>query len=299
MATEILNAQAAAAANIYFSVFDATGKARDFADNEWKALNSFAVNGVTSAGAGSGAFRVAGDQTALLTTGKKIRVRGSTGNDGVYTIRAGSAFAGGNTTINVVEAVPDATADGTVDLNATPYLTATELTGPGAAANSLYVASLDMALLYPHGVVTRFFWAGYTRAGAAPVPATDTPLAAPTSLDVQFGERGAGVLDLEVNAAFTTTGGTDVRVSAVVTRNGQVVPIATDDATATLAAAVREWGSGADLFTIAAVTVNTAHTFELEKVTPGFTADRVYKYTFTLTENGQTFTFVKIIPCHG
>ena len=76
----------------------------------------YAITGVTTGGAGAGDFDVSGDQTSKLEVGAKIRVRGSTGNDGVYTIRSGSSFGGGNTTINVEEAVGDATVDGTVDL---------------------------------------------------------------------------------------------------------------------------------------------------------------------------------------
>jgi hypothetical protein len=299
MSTEQLQIQWPPGLTVYFCVIDTAGRFRDFADNTWKLLNSFAVNGVTSAGAGASAFRVAGDQTALLTTGNKIRVRGSTGNDGLYTIRAGSAFAGGNTTINVVEAVGSAVADGTVDLVATPNIAATEFTGPGGSAKSFYNASVDLATIYTAGLVAQYSVSAYQRLGTFAVPATDTALGFPASLDLQFGSRGTGKLDLEFNAAFTSTAGTEVRLTATLVRDGLRVPLETYAPTATLAVAVREWGSGADLFTIAATTVNAVGTFELNKNTPGYTADRVYKYTFTLIENSNTWTFVKIAPNHG
>lgn len=296
--TRLLRVQNTAGQNNYFSVIDNTGKFFDFADNTAKALLSKAVNAVTTGGAGAGAFRVATDVTASLTVGKKIRVRGSTGNDGVYTIRSGSAYSGGNTTINVSEAVSSGTADGTVDLNATPYLTATERTDPGGSS-SYYDATLDLTLLPKSGDVVDFSIAAYTRAGSAPVPATDTIIGTPERLIVEWCCEGQGVIDLETNAAFTNTAGTTLRVLAVLTRNGKRVPLETYAATATLALAVREHGAGSDLFTISATTVNAAGAFELSQSSPGFTADRVYKYTFTLVENGNTWTFVKIIPNHG
>lgn len=299
MSIEQLQIQWPPGITVYFSVIDNVGRFRDFADNTWKLLTSIAVNAVTTGGVGAGAFRVAGDQTALLTTGNKLRVRGSTGNDGIYTVRAGSAFAGGNTTINVAEAVSNATADGTVDLNATPKIAATEFTGPGGSAKSFYNASVDLAGLYTAGLVAQYSVSAYQQLGTFAVPATDTVLGVPASLDVQFGSKGTGKLDLEFNAAFTTTAGSEVRLTAALTRDGSRVPLETYAPAATLAVAVREWGASVDLFTVAATVVNAVGTFELNKLTPGYTADRVYKYTFTLVENGNTWTFVKVAPNHG
>jgi hypothetical protein len=293
-----LRVQSTAGQNNYFSVIDPTGKLFDFADNTLKALLSKAVNAVTTGGAGAGAFRVATDVTASLTTGKKIRVRGSTGNDGVYTIRAGSAFAGGNTTINVSEAVSNATVDGTVDLNATPYLTASEQTDPGGAS-SFYVASLDLTLVHNSGDLMDFAVSAYTRVGTFPVPATDTIIGTPERLQLEFGFEGQGIVDLEVNAVFETTAGTTFDLLACLVRNGRRIPLETYAAAATLALAVRAYGAGADLFTVGATIVNAVGAFELTKANPGFAADRVYKYTLTLVENTNTWVFVKIIPNHG
>jgi sulfatase-modifying factor enzyme 1/putative metal-binding protein len=69
----------------------------------------FAVNGVTP----PSQFQVAGDQTATFTAGTLFACRGSTANDGNYTV-ASSSFAAGNTTITVGETIADATADGTL-----------------------------------------------------------------------------------------------------------------------------------------------------------------------------------------
>lgn len=65
--------------------------------------------------AGLGSFKIADDQTQNFHAGYRFTVVGSTGNNGVYTVKnGGSSFAGGFTTIPVNEAVPDATADGSV-----------------------------------------------------------------------------------------------------------------------------------------------------------------------------------------
>lgn len=81
-----------------------------------KGIGNHAVSGVVTGGAGSGAFIVSGDITSELQEGALLRVYGSTGNDALYTVRAGSSYDGGadETTVHVEEAVGDSTADGTL-----------------------------------------------------------------------------------------------------------------------------------------------------------------------------------------
>lgn len=96
------------------------------------------VQANSTGGPGAESFEVAGDQTAQLVVGAKLRVRGSTGNNGIYTIRAGSAFSGVTmrTTINVEENVASAVGDGTIDLLgnmlASVLLTSPQIIGAGA-----------------------------------------------------------------------------------------------------------------------------------------------------------------------
>ena len=71
---------------------------------------SHAITGVNT---GNKTFSVATDITSLIAAGEKIRVAGSTGNDGFYTI-VSATYSEPNTVITVVEAVPDATVDGTL-----------------------------------------------------------------------------------------------------------------------------------------------------------------------------------------
>jgi hypothetical protein len=58
-------------------------------------------------------FTVAGDHALQFSPGLTVLVSGSTGNDGVYTV-VSVVFATGNTTITVVEVIPDSTPDGTI-----------------------------------------------------------------------------------------------------------------------------------------------------------------------------------------
>jgi len=57
-------------------------------------------------------FVVPGNQTALFINALSITVAGSTGNNGTYTVSGASTFGGAFTYITVVEAIPNATADG-------------------------------------------------------------------------------------------------------------------------------------------------------------------------------------------
>lgn len=70
-------------------------------------LNSFVITAVSTVGK---TFTVAGDASAFAPT-DTIPVYGSTGNDGFYTL-VSAVFAAGSTVLTVVEAIPDATADG-------------------------------------------------------------------------------------------------------------------------------------------------------------------------------------------
>jgi len=62
---------------------------------------------------GTQTFTIAGDHTAELQNGDRVTVRGSTGNDGGYDVSA-VALNGSDTDVTVSQAIPDATADGTM-----------------------------------------------------------------------------------------------------------------------------------------------------------------------------------------
>lgn len=96
-------------------------------DDLWKRIDVQTVSGadvdevmfantdaLTGVSTGAKTFTVSRDVTSSLVDGQIIRVDGSTGNDGNYTLDGTPSFAGGSTTITVAEAIPDATVDGSV-----------------------------------------------------------------------------------------------------------------------------------------------------------------------------------------
>lgn len=77
----------------------------------WATTAAFNISAVDQ---GAKKFTIAGlDLTSHFVTRAPLQVAGSTGNNGLYTVDT-SAFVGGNTEITVDEAIPDATADGTI-----------------------------------------------------------------------------------------------------------------------------------------------------------------------------------------
>lgn len=64
---------------------------------------------------GTGSFKIAGNHISEFTAGKEVKIAGSTGNNGTYTISIGGAYLDGiNTIIPVDEEIPDPTIDGTL-----------------------------------------------------------------------------------------------------------------------------------------------------------------------------------------
>lgn len=172
----------------------------------------------------------------------------------------------------------------------TPGIALTERTNEGGVGKSAYTGSLDLAAVNKGPTATGYSLSFYERAGGSPAPLTDAVLTYPYVFTVQCAEIGDFPISVEFMPCFTTTAGTTVRIAAKILRAGKIVPVATLDPTATLALAVREFGAGADLFTVAATTVGADHVFEMTQASPGYTADRLYKYTATLVQNGVTLT---------
>lgn len=79
---------------------------------QWRIKVAPTAFAVTAVSTGSKKFTVAGDQTARFLAGATVRVSGSTGNDGLYTV-VSSTF-GTATDIVVSQAVPSAVADGSL-----------------------------------------------------------------------------------------------------------------------------------------------------------------------------------------
>ena len=71
--------------------------------------------GINLLNQGAKQFRVTGNVTAKYTNGRKFTITLSTGNNATYTI-VSSSYSAPNTTITVVEVIPNSTADGQVNL---------------------------------------------------------------------------------------------------------------------------------------------------------------------------------------
>jgi len=84
--------------------------------NDATIVTAIAITVVTIGAAGAGSFGVATDVSLKFTKGTKIVVYGSTGNNGVYTVKADATYVaeGTTTTITVEEAVANATVDGDI-----------------------------------------------------------------------------------------------------------------------------------------------------------------------------------------
>ena len=67
---------------------------------------------VVAVDAGNKKFTIAGDRTSALANGDRITIRGSTGNNGGYTVSSVAAN-GANTDVVVSESIPSSTVDGT------------------------------------------------------------------------------------------------------------------------------------------------------------------------------------------
>ncbi|MBA7611821.1 hypothetical protein ES703_19052 [subsurface metagenome] len=119
---------------------------------EGQGVISDVITAVTDGGAGAGDFGVAGDRSALYLAGQLFVVSGSTGNDGIYTVKAGGAtYADGVTTIPVDEAVASAVVDGSITLMqaiAGKTITPGALTDERVLILEVSAEELDVANLY-------------------------------------------------------------------------------------------------------------------------------------------------------
>jgi hypothetical protein len=79
-------------------------------------LNQEEIGAITGVSTGSSTFILSGDLTDFFPVGDKIEVKGSTGNNGIYTV-VSSVYGSSNTSVEVSETVPNATTDGTIYRN--------------------------------------------------------------------------------------------------------------------------------------------------------------------------------------
>jgi|GEM_PF-4449212 len=290
MTLETFHFEHTAAANVYIRIFDSIGQVFDFADNVFKKLSTtHAITAVTTGVAGASSFGVETDITSSLVVGQKFRVSGSTGNDAVYTIRSDSSFAAGTTTINVEEAVSDATVDGTIDLTATPYKTAVERVDMAGTGRSGYTVAVDLANLNATINAIDYLLKFYDNVAPA---SADNPISDGGAITVQYSELGEFEVLVQSEISVTSTAGSIAHVLLWLMWKGQKVVLNAAD---TCSITLTEVGAGVVTFTLteadkigANAIVNNA--FELQKNTPGFPDDRQFVISASITTAGKTFT---------
>ncbi|NOX55581.1 MAG: hypothetical protein GXP27_14310 [Planctomycetes bacterium] len=175
----------------------------------------------------------------------------------------------------------------------TPYVVATEQTG-GKGGQSYYDATIDLNQIHKAGSRLQASIEAYEQVGSSPNLATDTPLGT-EPLDIVFGRSvlaGRGRVDVGLNV---TIDGNDCWFQVWLTCDGELVDLHAADANARCDIQVREQTAGANLFQIDdqddpsfALSANREDYFELRKQQAGFTADKNYIVTVTVTENGNT-----------
>lgn len=98
---------------------------------------------------------------------------------------------------------------------------------------------------------------------------------------------------VKCGAAFTSTAGTEVRISAWLERSGEVVVLPSGECTVSF----REHGSGTDLFSVTDSAPNAQGIFELTQSTPGFTSDRLYVASVEIEDDtAVVYTSRQAIP---
>ncbi len=159
------------------------------------------------------------------------------------------------------------------------------------AGVSKYEGSLDLADLAPGLAPVTAIIGVYVQAGGAPAPVTDTRIGLPTVLEAQLGEIGLRQIEVKTAVCTKTTAGTTIQLFAELLADGEPVPLYDIDPAATCTVDVKQHPD-APLFAMNAAAVgavNTSHRFAAEYNNPGFTADRLYVATFTITADGETY----------
>jgi len=126
----------------------------------------------------------------------------------------------------------------------TPYIALTEKTDMGGTGKSGYVGTLNLSLLNKDVTPLSITLSIYERAGGSPALNTDTVISQPLDLTIQCAELGDLPISVKLEACFTTTAGTTVRLFATLLRGGERVAVYDLDPTATLQIDVVEHTTG-------------------------------------------------------
>lgn len=108
-------------------------------------------------------------------------------------------------------------------------------------------------------------------------------------------DSDVGATVCRYGAAFTSSAGTTLKISAWLERDGQAVVLASGSCTVTY----RENASGSDLFTITDSAPNAQGIFELSQTSPGFTSDRLQVASIEITVGNDTWITREPVPVFG
>lgn len=165
----------------------------------------------------------------------------------------------------------------------TPYVAGTASALQGGTGEYIYTATIDLDDLNSGPVAETFVVEACDNASPA---LTDDLIAEAQEIEVQGGNlAGAADVVCMFDGAFTTTAGVALRALAWLEVSGQFSPLASGSCSVT----IREQGAGADLFSFTAAAVNAEGAFDLSQSSPGFTDDRVYAATVSITTGGKTY----------
>jgi len=169
----------------------------------------------------------------------------------------------------------------------TPYVALTEKTDMGGVGTSAYTGSLDLADINATAGIVRVFVAFYKQLGGSPAPISDT-LIYQGELSIQAGllttSPGADNVTLVIRTSFTSSAGTTLNAVVYgVSSNGAAVAL-----TGAATLDIRELGAGVDLLNLTDAAPNADGEFTFSQATPGFTADRTYRFLAEVTESDGT-----------
>lgn len=168
-------------------------------------------------------------------------------------------------------------------ISSTTHIVCTERALEDGTGKSAYTASVDLSNINSTFVLKDYVIKAFNN--ASPV-AEDVSISETESFSVQVSDLGRRIIEPELGEAFTTTAGTEIRLSAYLKVDGEryILP-----GTASCTLTVREHGSGVNLYS-ETETANAQGRFELSKNNPNYTADRLYNHSVAISVDSVTFT---------
>lgn len=179
----------------------------------------------------------------------------------------------------------------------TPYQTATERTAFAGTGRSGYTTDLDLSEVNAEAVERAYLVKWYNNGSPADA---DTAIAETDVFIVANSREGVRGWTVQCELGVKSTAGSTAQLSVWLEHGGERVDLDGIDATPTMSTLVREHGAGSPLFTATGDAGDlTNDVFEVEQSSPGFTDDRLYEVTASITVNGTTYSTTRTIAVIG